>query len=941
MFHHKLSSYWKILAVILLILVVLTPSYVALVYAPNSTLTEWTLPDNDTGPWGIAVDQSSKVWFTENKTNRIGMLDQVTNTLREWNTPSGGSNPKYIFLKPSGSSVRVYFTEYSSDRVAYLDNRTNLFYEWSLPSNARPVGITVDNDDHIWVTESGRDAIAEIIPVSNTLNEFQLPTNKPGTANQANSVACGSVFSRLCVWGIYVQSVSTIGGTNKFVWFTESANDAVDRLEVGSHVLTRFNLRTVNPFDYGPLDITQDGAGNAVFTSASLPANRISVIRNQTSTLADFSIPTGESKPTGVKWDTVHNRVWFTENIGGKVASLDTSGGVYSFLPQTVYCTVGGSNPGAPDCSNNSSYGSSLGTNFNNPQINPNVRTVNPAVSTFASQDSGVFSEYNLPTSISGPNSVAVDSNGGIWFTEQQGSGNRIGHIVTTTSFNFGLTVNTSTVTIPGGQSANYTLNVNLIAGSTQPVSFSISPTPPTGVTYSFTPASGSPAFASTLALGTTSATPSGTYAFTVTASGGSVTKTVPINLIVVASTVTTSAFDFGLAVSGQTSADIVAGNSVSFNIGTTLIGSASPQSVQLFASGQPAGVTATFNPTTGLPPYTSTLTLSSTADTSPGTYQVAITATGGGQTHTTTVTLNITSPLKDFSMTVSPKSLNLPQASTATATIIVQSVGVFNDPVGLATSNLPGGVSVSFTPNPITPSAGGTATSTATVSVTWSVPTGTYTFSITATSGSITHSTDVTINVSGCLIATATYGSELSPEVQFLRDFRDFQILHTFAGTSFMVAFNTWYYSFSPAVAHYETIHPAVRATMKFVLYPLIGLLHVSSASYAMLSLEPEIGALTAGIIASSLVGLVYLALPVSGALWLAGRRLTRGMEKRIAKSLAFLFLTSLAGFAFSELLSIPLAMVLISSAMVLTVLAIGTLLPAFAVVEFIRRRQ
>ena len=37
-----------------------------------------------------------------------------------------------------------------------------------------------------------------------------------------------------------------------------------------------------------------------------------------------------------------------------------------------------------------------------------------------------------------------------------------------------------------------------------------------------------------------------------------------------------------------------------------------------------------------------------------------------------------------------------------------------------------------------------------------------------------------------GCLIATAAFGSELSPQVQFLREIRDNTVLQTESGTSF-----------------------------------------------------------------------------------------------------------------------------------------------------------
>jgi hypothetical protein len=302
---------------------------------------------------------------------------------------------------------------------------------------------------------------------------------------------------------------------------------------------------------------------------------------------------------------------------------------------------------------------------------------------------------------------------------------------------------------------------------------------------------------------------------------------------------------------------------------------------------------------------------------------------------------LKLNAPVKDFSLSALPHSLNIPQASSGTISITVQSIGVFSDPVSLTASGLPGGMGVSFSPNPVTPSAGGTAIGTALVSVTRNVHTGSYSFTVSATSGSLIRQFTVNVQVSGCLIATATYGSELSPEVQFLRDFRDYQILRTFAGSNFMFAFNAWYYSFSPTVANYIASHQIARTVMKVVLYPLIGVLHASSASYSVLAFQPELAALIAGIVASSLMGIVYLALPLSGILWLARRRLRRSTERTIVKWLLGASLALAAAFLIVEVVAVPVAMMVISAAIVLTVLAMGSLLPAFEIVEYVRRRR
>ncbi|MGQ0790715.1 MAG: CFI-box-CTERM domain-containing protein [Nitrosopumilaceae archaeon] len=94
-------------------------------------------------------------------------------------------------------------------------------------------------------------------------------------------------------------------------------------------------------------------------------------------------------------------------------------------------------------------------------------------------------------------------------------------------------------------------------------------------------------------------------------------------------------------------------------------------------------------------------------------------------------------------------------------------------------------------------------------------------------------------IDGGGCLIATATFGSELSPHVQQLRELRDNVVLNTESGKLFMTSFNEFYYSFSPAIADYERENSFFRDTVKIVLTPLLTSLSV--LSYADIDSEEE----------------------------------------------------------------------------------------------------
>ena len=79
-----------------------------------------------------------------------------------------------------------------------------------------------------------------------------------------------------------------------------------------------------------------------------------------------------------------------------------------------------------------------------------------------------------------------------------------------------------------------------------------------------------------------------------------------------------------------------------------------------------------------------------------------------------------------------------------------------------------------------------------------------------------------------GCLIATATYGSEMAPQVQLLREIRDNQLLSTDLGVSFMTGFNSLYYSFSPYIADMERENPVFKEMVKIGIIPLLSSLSI-----------------------------------------------------------------------------------------------------------------
>ena len=109
-----------------------------------------------------------------------------------------------------------------------------------------------------------------------------------------------------------------------------------------------------------------------------------------------------------------------------------------------------------------------------------------------------------------------------------------------------------------------------------------------------------------------------------------------------------------------------------------------------------------------------------------------------------------------------------------------------------------------------------------------------------------------------GCLIATAAFGSEMSPQVQQLREIRDNVIMQTSYGKSFMTGFNQFYYSFSPYVADYERENPVFKEAVKVTLAPM--LTSLTLLNYVQVDTEEEMLGYGIGIILLN-IGMYFVA--------------------------------------------------------------------------------
>ena len=187
-----------------------------------------------------------------------------------------------------------------------------------------------------------------------------------------------------------------------------------------------------------------------------------------------------------------------------------------------------------------------------------------------------------------------------------------------------------------------------------------------------------------------------------------------------------------------------------------------------LSASGLPSGVTAAFSTNPVTPPAngnaTSTLTLTASSTATTGTATVTITGTSGSTAHTATISLTVNAAATpNFTIGASPASVAVTQGGTGTSTVTITSQNSFNSATTLSATGLPSGVTAAFSPNPVTPPANGSTTSTLTFTASASATVGTATVTVTGTAGTLTHSTTIALTINSSTgLQTATYNATL-----------------------------------------------------------------------------------------------------------------------------------------------------------------------------------
>jgi streptogramin lyase len=123
--------------------------------------------------YDVISDVRNNVYFTVFGKENIGRIDAKTGAISIYPTPTRGSAPRRGMMDTLG---RLWFGENRANRIGMFDTRTEQFKEWEAPGpEAWPYDVTADKRGEAWSGGEFNDRVLRLDPQSGAIVEYLLP----------------------------------------------------------------------------------------------------------------------------------------------------------------------------------------------------------------------------------------------------------------------------------------------------------------------------------------------------------------------------------------------------------------------------------------------------------------------------------------------------------------------------------------------------------------------------------------------------------------------------------------------------------------------------------------------------------------------------------------------------------------------------------------------
>ena len=128
------------------------------------------------GPYGIATTPGGDVYYASLAGSHIARVDTTTGKASLIEPPTPGQGARRVW---SDSKGRIWVSEWNSGQVSVHDPGSGAWKTWALPGNSpRAYAVYVDEDDVVWLSDFGANAIVRFEPKTETFASF--PSDRRG-----------------------------------------------------------------------------------------------------------------------------------------------------------------------------------------------------------------------------------------------------------------------------------------------------------------------------------------------------------------------------------------------------------------------------------------------------------------------------------------------------------------------------------------------------------------------------------------------------------------------------------------------------------------------------------------------------------------------------------------------------------------------------------------
>lgn len=257
-------------------------------------------------PWNLAIDSSNKVWFGINKWQGsywrgwIGRYDPTSELFAFLSIPD--PNPGPILGITIDSNGNIWVSERDAHKIAKFDGATVTEYAvGSLEDPAYPVTVEANGTD-IWIgcAKTANNKIMKFTPSTQTLINYSLPEQ----------------YSSSEIHDIKIR--------NGIIWFTDTRSRYIGELNPATSSFTFHG-----PLTSHALFLAIDSQGKVWFTENW--ANRLGVYNPANSSITEYSINATQGEDTlyGIAIDD-NDDVWFSENLMKKIGNFDQTQQIFT-----------------------------------------------------------------------------------------------------------------------------------------------------------------------------------------------------------------------------------------------------------------------------------------------------------------------------------------------------------------------------------------------------------------------------------------------------------------------------------------------------------------------------------------------------------------------------------------------------------------------------------